>query len=650
MPNYGALMNQSTTERVTTASLLISLGIIYGDIGTSPLYVLRAVSAGKRIDEVLVFGAISCIFWTLTFQTTLKYVWLTLKADNHGEGGIFALYSLVKRRAGWLLLLAIIGGATLLADGVLTPVISVTSAIEGLDILFHGRQIPTVLLVCIILTILFLFQRFGTVVVGNLFGPIMLIWFLMLAVLGVSSLLSFPRILASLHPGYAWKLLSDYPGGFWLLGAVFLCTTGAEALYSDLGHCGKKNIRISWVFVKTCLMLNYLGQGAWLLNHSTAVEPNPFYSLMPGWFLPAGIVIATIAAVIASQALISGSFTLIGEAIRLGLFPKVQVMYPATVKGQLYIPILNFFLWVGCMLVTIYFKESSKMEGAYGLAIIVTMLATTLLMGYFLSMRRVSHFYVGLFLIVFLTIETGFFIANAQKFLHGGHITFLMAFAGVGIMWIWVESHRIKRKMLEKTSVEPHLSLLQQLSVDHTVPRYASHLVVFTEIKSATKIEKKILHALSHPLPKRADVYWFLNIQITENPYDVEYRVHTLAERKVFKIILYLGFKVQQRINLYQRKIIEELIRADELTQLPIKYDFGQGDPVGDIQFLIVEEVLSPNNDLPITQQLVLSAYFAIKSLTANPEKWFGLDASNTSFQKTPFLLKEANIQMKKKK
>src|ERR1035437_1501379 len=404
------------SKKVTAASLLVALGIIYGDIGTSPLYVLNAVVGERPIDETLVFGGVSLIFWTLVFQTTIKYIWLTLKADNHGEGGIFSLYALVHRYGKFLVIPTILGATTLLSDGIITPPISVASAIEGLDMIIPG--IPTVPIVIVIISLLFFFQRFGTQKIGAAFGPAMVVWFSMLLILGVNQIAHFPSVLKALSPHYGYELLVHYPKGFWLLGAVFLCTTGAEALYSDLGHCGIKNIRISWIFVKISLVACYLGQAAWLMNQgkSTLNGRNPFFEVMPHWFLLPSILIATMATIIASQALISGSYTLISEAMNLNFWPRITVRQPTESKGQIYIPSVNTILWSGCILMILYFKESAHMEAAYGFSISITMLMTTVLLSYFLIFKlQWKKIYIVGILMVFSTIEIAFFIANVAK-------------------------------------------------------------------------------------------------------------------------------------------------------------------------------------------------------------------------------------------
>src|SRR4051794_5650683 len=456
-------------NKVSFAGLIIALGIIYGDIGTSPLYVLNAITNGKVITDLLIIGSLSCIIWTLTLQTTIKYVILTLKADNRGEGGIFSLFALVRRRRKWLLFPAIIGGAALLADGIITPPISVTSAIEGLkniSILGHIPDKTIVLIVVIIISGLFFLQQFGTASIGKFFGPIMTCWFLMLAILGCFHLADDMQIFKALNPYYALDLLTTYPKGFWILGAVFLCTTGAEALYSDLGHCGKENIRVSWIFVKTCLILNYLGQGSWLLNtykgklitqSMITAGFNPFYGIMPSWFVVPGIIIATTAAVIASQALISGSFTLISEAIRLNLWPKMKIVYPTEARGQLYVPGMNRLLFFGCIGVVLHFQKSTNMEAAYGLAITMCMIATTILFANFLVIRRTAPLFVYLYLAVYLTIECSFLTANLDKFPHGGYVTFIIGGLLFSVMYVWYRARKIKNRYVEFVSLDDYI-------------------------------------------------------------------------------------------------------------------------------------------------------------------------------------------------
>ncbi|MEY3187435.1 MAG: hypothetical protein RL675_1265, partial [Bacteroidota bacterium] len=519
-------------NKVTAAGLLIALGIIYGDIGTSPLYVFSAIINGRVISEELILGGISCIIWTLTLQTTVKYVILTLQADNRGEGGIFSLYTLVRRRRKWLVIPAMIGGAALLSEGIITPPISVTSAVEGL------KQLPTlstisemqiVYIVLGILAVLFFMQQFGTASIGKLFGPIMFIWFGMLAILGVINMSSNWWVLKSVNPKYAINLLINYPKGFWLLGAVFLCTTGAEALYSDLGHCGKKNIRITWIWVKLSLILNYLGQGAYLLNMKgkifanssllkdtsfTSLHPdatlleNPFYAMMPDSFLLIGIIIATAAAIVASQAMISGSFTLVSVAMRLNLWPKFRINYPTEERGQLFIPAINALLFAGCCCIVLYFKSSSNMEAAYGLAITLCMFATSILFANYLVLKRVNQVWIYLYLIVYFIIEFSFLIANLEKFPHGGFATFVLGGVFVLVMYVWFKSRKIKNRYVEFARLETYLPVLQELSNDQSINKYATHLVYLSSANNPKEIEYKIIHSILNKKPKRADIYW----------------------------------------------------------------------------------------------------------------------------------------------
>jgi KUP system potassium uptake protein len=646
-------MNQTShAHRISGAGLLIALGIIYGDIGTSPLYVMKAIIGSTPINATLVYGGISCVVWTLTLQTTIKYVILTLRADNKGEGGIFSLFALVRRHAKWLTIPAMLGGSALLADGIITPPISVSSAIEGLKIIYP--DIPTVPIVIGILALIFLLQSFGTQIVGKAFGPVMLIWFSMLAFLGVLSVLEHPEILKSLNPYYAYDLLVNYPGGFWLLGAVFLCTTGAEALYSDLGHCGKGNIRISWAFVKTCLLLNYFGQGAWLMqfegkNLTSLSTNNPFYGLMPDWFLIFGIAIATIAAVIASQALITGSFTLIGEAIRLNMWPKVRLIYPTNVKGQIYVPSINRLLLLGCVGVVLYFKESANMEAAYGLAITVTMLMTTTLLSYYLLTKRVAKIWIGLFLAVYLTIEGSFLAANLIKFPHGGWVTLVIGLLLISVMYIWLKAYYIKKRLTEYVPIKEYVPALRELSEDESIPKYTTHLVFMTSAERTSEIESKIIYSIFQKRPKRADIYWFIHVNTMDEPYTMEYKVNVLAERDVVRIDFRLGFRVEQRINLFFRKVVEDLVQNGEVDITSRYSSLSKQNVIGDFRFVVLEKFLSYENDLPFWENTIMQSYFYIKEFTTSEGKWFGLDTSSVKIEKVPLIIKPARqLEMKR--
>ena len=640
-------------DTVSAAGLLVALGIIFGDIGTSPLYTLRAiVGAENVINADVVRGALSCIFWTLTLLTTVKYVVLILRADNRGEGGIFALYALVRRHARWLTVPAIIGGAALLADGIITPPISVTSAVEGLRLLYPAiTETEIVTIVIGILTGLFLIQALGTSVVGTAFGPIMLVWFSMLAVLGIANVASDPTIFAAINPYYAWWLLSEYPGGFWLLGSVFLCTTGAEALYSDMGHCGRSNIRFSWSFVKVALLLNYFGQGAWLIAHANENLNNriPFYQLMPEWFLTIGIVIATAATVIASQALISGSFTLISEAIRLNFWPKVRLRYPSVQKGQLYVPSVNLLLWMGCVGVVLYFRESSNMEAAYGLAITLTMLMTTILFSYYLYVKKYQAWGVVLFLSVYLAIEGSFLVANLIKFAHGGWVSLALGATIAAVMYIWLQAFKIKLRLTEYVRIDTYLQAIKELSRDISIPKYATHIVFMSNAARQSEIESKIIYSIFQKRPKRADIYWFVHVDTTDDPYTMEYKVNTIAPDDAYKVTFRLGFRVEQRINLFFRKVIEDMVRNKEVDITSRYESLNRQNVIGDFRFVVLEKFLSFENDLPFREQVIMNLYFSVKGFTTPEDRWFGLDSSSVKIEKVPLVIRPVeNVKLKR--
>ncbi len=648
-------------NKVTSAGLIIALGIIYGDIGTSPLYVLNEIITGREISDLLIIGALSCIIWTLTLQTTFKYVILTLKADNKGEGGIFSLYALVRRRKKWLVIPAMIGGAALLADGIITPPITVTSAIEGLRQIpvFHDITQQTIVTIVIaIISILFFVQQFGTASIGKLFGPIMMVWFGMIAILGCAHLLDDISILKAFNPYYAVKLLATYPKGFWLLGAVFLCTTGAEALYSDLGHCGKGNIRISWIFVKTCLIINYLGQGAWLLaQYKGQIIPaavmadgfNPFIGIMPQWFKLIGIIIAAAAAIIASQALISGSFTLISEAMRLNLWPKMKINYPTEEKGQLYIPGISLLLFVGCVGITLYFQKSANMGAAYGLAITLCMISTSILFANFLVSKRTAPAWIYLYLVVYLLIESSFLVANLEKFMHGGYVTLIVGGALFAVMYVWFRSRKIKNRYVEFVHLEDYIPMIQELSNDKSIPKYATHLVYMTSANNHKEIEHKIIYSILNKKPKRADIYWFVHVDVIDEPYTCEYSVEHIIPNDIIRVEFRLGFRMEQRINLMFRKVVEDLVTNKEVNITSRYESLEKNNVVGDFQFIVLEKYLSQDNELPIIERVIMKLYFWLKEISLGEERGFGLDPSNVTVEKFPLIVAPvSNLNLKR--
>jgi len=636
-------------KKASVAGMLIALGIIYGDIGTSPLYVMNAICNGKVIDELLIVGALSCIIWTLTLQTTVKYVMLTLKADNKGEGGIFSLFALVRRHGKWTVFPAMVGGAALLADGMITPPISVTSAIEGLrniPAIAHISTITIVYIVIAILTVLFFFQQFGTTSIGKAFGPIMFVWFVMLAVLGLHMLYTANdwRIFRALNPYYAIKILTVYPNGFWILGAVFLCTTGAEALYSDLGHCGRANIRFSWTFVKSCLILNYLGQGAFLLGIKSQVwnsaTRNPFYDLMPHWFILPGIVIATIAAIIASQALISGSFTLISEAMKLNLWPKMKINYPTVERGQSFIPGINLLLFVGCTAITLYFQRSSAMEAAYGLSITICMIMTSCLFSYYMFIKRVPIVWIVTYLIVYLTIEFSFLWANLiEKFVEGGVVTVIVAGGLFMTMIVWFKSRKIKNRYVEFVRMDNYIPIIQELSNDTSIPKYATHLVYLTSANNPKEIEHKILYSILYRKPKRADIYWFVHLDVLDDPYTTEYVVQTIVPNEIIRVEFRLGFRVDHRIQYMFKKVVEEMVANKEVNIVSRYESLSKNNVMGDFRFIVMEKFLSRDNALPMWERIIMRGYFILKKFSLSEERGFGLDPSDVTLEKYPIIV-----------
>ncbi len=640
------------TNKVTIAGLIVALGIIYGDIGTSPLYVFNAIIGGRVISEELILGSLSCIIWTLTLQTTIKYIILILRADNRGEGGTFALYALVRRRKKWLVIPAMIGGGALLADGMITPPISITSAIEGLDELpvLHGMTTDTIVIIVLaILAIFFFMQQFGTASIGKMFGPIMFTWFTMLAVLGAAHLLDDLSIFKALSPYYAIEFLKNYPQGFWLLGAVFLCTTGAEALYSDLGHCGRGNIRISWIYVKTCLLINYFGQGASLLAHHNGLQItdvvkkalgiNAFFDLMPHWFIIAGVIIATSAAIIASQAMVSGAFTLISEAMRLNLWPKLKIRYPSEEKGQLFVPAISVLMFIGCTGIVLFFRKSSNMEAAYGLAIIVTMLMTTILFANYLVLRRVRSLWIYIFLTVYFIVETCFLAALMKKFVHGGFITLLVGGLMFLIMYIWYRSRKIKNRYVEFVRLEHYLPKIQELSNDKSVPKYATHLVYLTSANNPKEIEHKIIYSILNKKPKRSDIYWFVHVDTLDDPYTCEYKVEHIIPNDIIRIDFRLGFRMEPRINLMFRKVVEDLVANKEVNIASRYESLASSNTVGDFQFMVMEKYLSQDNELPFFERIIMKFHFWLKERSLSEEKGFGLDTANVTVEKFPLIV-----------
>lgn len=628
--------HHSQLSKVTFAGLLVTIGIVFGDIGTSPLYVVKAIISGAdEISKLLIYGALSCVFWTLTLQTTFKYVIITLRADNHGEGGIFALFALMKKKSSWAAVLTMIGGGALLADGVITPSITVTSSIEGLRLI--NPTIPVLPVVLIIITALFFVQQFGTNLIGKSFGPIMVVWFGMLATLGFVQITQFSEIFHALNPLYAYDFLTQYPKGFILLGAVFLCTTGAEALYSDLGHCGIKNIRISWIFVKIALLLNYFGQGAWLMNHPQPVaDLNPFYTMMPGWFLFPGILISTAAAVIASQALITGSYTLISEAVSLNFWPKIKVLHPTTIKGQVYIPFVNWLLWVSVCFVVLFFQESSNMEAAYGLSITITMIMTSMLLIHYLRQKEVNVIFLVLMGLLFGSIEGSFLIANLHKFSNGGWFSIALAFVFLLVMLGWFFGRRIKNRHISFSNVNKYLHLFEDLSNDKTIPRIATNLVYIIKANEVHQIESKIMYSIFNKQPKRAQTYWLLHVDTVDEPDTFSYEVNQIIPGTLIRIDFHLGFKIEPRINLYFKEVLKDMVASGEIKLSSSYESLKKHHFPPDFLFVNLDRIMTQDYRLSPWETMIMGLHAFTRLLSINDVKALGLDSSSVIEEKVP--------------
>ncbi len=650
-------MSKATRQKVSVAGLLVAMGVVYGDIGTSPLYVMKAIVQGNggldKIDPTFIIGTVSLIFWTLTLLTTIKYVLIALRADNHGEGGIFSLYTLVRKGGKFLIIPAMIGGAALLADGVLTPAVTVTTAIEGLRGIpafyakFGNDQNVIVIITLIILLVLFSLQRFGTEAVGKAFGPVMFLWFTFLGVMGLINFAGDLSVIRALNPYYAIRLLFSPENklGILILGNIFLATTGAEALYSDMGHVGKGNIRVSWPYVKVCLMLNYFGQAAWLIKHYQnpsvqAIEDlNPFFRMLPGGLMVFGVAFATVAAVIASQALLSGSFTLVSEAIKLKLLPRLKIQYPGKSIGQMYIPVINMIIWVACSLIVITFRTSSHMEAAYGLSITVTMLMTTFLLFFYLAQSGQPKIFAFVIALFFGVIEAIFFLSSVAKFFHGGYVAVGMALVILFFMIIWEWGNIIQENVAVDINLREYLPQLNVLHKDSTLPVYQTNVVFLVPKMDGDMIGRQFIYSILDKRPKRANVYWFVNVVVTDEPFTKEFEVDMMDTDFVVKLKLYLGFRVNQEVNVYIRQIIHDLMKQGRLKKQYQKYSITPGREVGDFQFILIKEALSNNTELSKWDRQIMQAKLFIKKYTMSPESWFGLEYSDVKYETVPLTI-----------
>ncbi|WP_313076111.1 KUP/HAK/KT family potassium transporter [Lacrimispora sp.] len=663
-----SLSKKSNISKLSLGGILVTLGVVYGDIGTSPLYVMKSVLYGnggiQHASENFILGTLSLVFWTLTILTSIKYVCITLRADNNGEGGIFSLFTLVRSRSRWLIIPAMIGGSALLADGMLTPAVTVTSAVEGLKLLpvfhdlFGDNQRNIVFLVIFIICVLFFIQHIGTEFIGRLFGPIMFLWFGSIAIFGIVNLVENPFLLRALSPHYAINILfsDDNKLGFFILGSIFLCSTGAEALYSDLGHVGRKNIYFTWPFVKICLLLNYFGQGAWILSSrnnpafTLTEDINPFYQMIPHSFLVYGIGISTLAAIIASQALISGSFTLVSEAIKLNLFPRLHTIYPSPLKGQLYIPAINRILCIVCIGIVLFFQSSEKMESAYGLAITVTMLMTTILLFNYMLKKKTPIVLAVITFVFFLSFEISFFLANIIKFFHGGFVAIIIAVSILFVMYLWDRAHIIRMRYEEFVPIKNYIKQLTKLHEDPEVPKYASNLVCLSKCPNPEEIERKILYFLFDKRPKKADIYWFVDVVVTDEPFQAEYSIEKFNTNHIIKIQLKLGFRIDQNLNVFLRQISTELVKNKEIEPQTNSYSIIPNRKLGDFRFVFIQEVLSHETSLSAWDSFVFNTKLFIQKFTASPTNWFGLDTSDVYIEKVPMVIGHSNRVVLKRK
>lgn len=631
----------TTAGKAGLAGLLMTLGIVFGDIGTSPLYVMKAiVSTGETLDTDYILGALSCIIWTLTLQTTVKYVLIALRADNNGEGGILALYALLRRhRRRWIYVIAVIGASTLLADGVITPAITVTTAIEGLEGI--SPDLPVMPVVIAIITVIFFVQRFGTEHIGRTFGTFMLLWFLLLGVAGAAALTACPQVLKAFNPYYAVRLLVESPSWFFILGAVFLCTTGAEALYSDLGHCGRRNITISWLFVKAMLILNYLGQGAWILANAGRITAgvNPFYAIVPQDMLLFAIVMATGAAIVASQALISGSFSILSEAMNLHFWPRMRIKHPTNVKGQLFIPAVNLTMYVGVVLTVLLFRDSSRMEAAYGLAITITMLMTTLLLGFYLRMSGTARAAALAFVGAYCVIEGIFLAANLSKFMAGGWFTLLIGGLLCFIMLVWVAALKIRRRHLSSKRTSDYYGIISDIKADNTIPKYASNLVYVNHSHGEGSVDDKLVYSIINKQPKRADHYWLLNLEFVDTPDTLEYTFTPLVKDTLFSVTMRIGFRIEPRVSLYLRQIVEDLVADGKLDLTSTYPSLRKNGIPGDFRFVIIHRIYYPEDSHNRRQNLLMSLYAIIRKIGIDEPNALGLDTSVVVVERVPLII-----------
>lgn len=649
---------QSGPDKVTLAMSIVALGVVYGDIGTSPLYTMQTFLAGQggvaHADETAVIGMLSLVFWTMTLITTIEYVLICMRVDNKGEGGIFALYSLLRRYGGWLIVPAMIGGAAFLADSVLTPAMSISSAVEGLQTLpalqsvFSANPNLTLVITIAIIVAVFAVQSRGTERIGKVFGTTVLIWFVFIAVTGGISMAHNLEVLRALNPVYGVEFLvsGDNRAGLALMGTVFLSITGAEALYSDMGHVGRGNIYATWPFINLALVLSYFGQGAWIIRTienpvfvREGGAPNPFFAMMSPELRYVAVVLSVVAGVIASQALISGAFTIVSEATRLNWMPHLQVRYPARTRGQLYIPTVNCVLCVATVAVLLIFRNSEHIAAAYGLALTVTMVMTSILVTVYLWHRRM-HVAAVVFAVVFPTIMLLFFVASMAKFMHGGWFTALLTLAILTVMVTWNEGTKLERAQRRHMQLDDCLPVLQRLHDDATIPYYSDNIVYLTSDQDMKRMDTDVFFSIFANHPKRAHAWWIVSVETTDDPFTREYTVEDYGTDYLFRVRIRLGFKVSQSIPAYLHQIMHDLLRGGDLPQQTTRYPKVDADPeIGPITYVLIHKALMPESKVSAKGAWALRIKYAIRHVAGSPVKWFGLAPYNPVTEVQPLFL-----------
>ncbi|KFI64259.1 KUP/HAK/KT family potassium transporter [Bifidobacterium cuniculi] len=649
---------QSGSDKVSLAMAIVALGVVYGDIGTSPLYTMQTFLAGQggvaHADATAVIGMLSLVFWTMTLITTIEYVLICMRVDNKGEGGIFALYSLLRKYGAWLIVPAMVGGAAFLADSVLTPAMSISSAVEGLETLpalqgvFDANPNLTVMIALVIILAVFAVQSRGTERIGKVFGSTVLVWFLFIAVTGAVSMAGNPEVLRALNPAYGIEFLvsGDNHAGLALMGTVFLSITGAEALYSDMGHVGRGSIYVTWPFINLALVLSYFGQGAWIirtLENPAFVRaggaPNPFFAMMSPQVRTMAVVLSVVAGVIASQALISGAFTIVSEATRLNWMPHLQVRYPARTRGQLYIPTVNCVLCAATVTVLLVFGSSERIAAAYGLALTVTMVMTSILVTVYLWHVR-SKVAAVVFAVVFPTIMVLFFVASMAKFLHGGWFTLLLTLAILTVMATWDEGTRLERAQRRHMQPDECLPVLRRLHEDASVPMYAENIVYLTSDQDMKRIDTDVFFSIFADHPKRARAWWIVSVQTTDAPFTREYQVEDYGTDYLFRVRISLGFKVSQSIPAYLHQIMHDLLREGRLPQQHTRYPKVDADPeIGPIRYVLIHKELMPESKVSQRGAMALRIKYAIRHVAGSPVKWFGLAPYNPVTEVQPLFL-----------